>query len=28
VVRLPGSTLVVGEGWRARAEADVVVMER
>jgi N-methylhydantoinase A len=28
VVRLPGSTLVVPEGWRARAEADVVVMER
>jgi N-methylhydantoinase A len=28
VVRLPGSTLVVPKGWRARAEADVVVMER
>jgi N-methylhydantoinase A/oxoprolinase/acetone carboxylase beta subunit len=28
VVRLPGSTLVVPEGWRARAEGDVVVMER
>ena len=28
VVRLPGSTLVVPEGWRARAEDDVVVMER
>jgi 5-oxoprolinase (ATP-hydrolysing) len=28
VVRLPGSTLVVPEGWRARAEQDVVVMER
>jgi N-methylhydantoinase A/oxoprolinase/acetone carboxylase beta subunit len=28
VVRLPGSTLVVPDGWRARAEDDVVVMER
>ena len=28
VVRLPGSTLVVPEGWRARAEDDLVVMER
>jgi N-methylhydantoinase A len=28
VVRLPGSTLVVPGGWHARAEADVVVMER
>jgi N-methylhydantoinase A/oxoprolinase/acetone carboxylase beta subunit len=28
VVRLPGSTLVVPEGWRARADGDVVVMER
>jgi N-methylhydantoinase A len=28
VVRLPGSTLVVGHGWRARAEDDAVVMER
>jgi N-methylhydantoinase A len=28
VVRLPGSTLVVPEGWRARAENDAVVMER
>jgi N-methylhydantoinase A len=28
VVRLPGSTLVVPEGWRARAEDDAVVMER
>ena len=28
VVRLPGSTLVVPEGWRARAEDDIVVMER
>ena len=28
IVRLPGSTLVVPEGWRARAEDDVVVMER
>ena len=27
VVRLPGSTLVVPEGWRARAEDDTVVME-
>jgi N-methylhydantoinase A/oxoprolinase/acetone carboxylase beta subunit len=27
VVRLPGSTLVVPEGWRARAEDDLVVME-
>ena len=26
--RLPGSTLVVPEGWRARAEDDLVVMER
>jgi N-methylhydantoinase A len=28
VVRLPGSTLVVPEGWRARAEDDAVLMER
>jgi N-methylhydantoinase A len=28
VVALPGSTLVVPEGWRARAEADLVMMER
>ncbi|HET8821611.1 MAG TPA: hydantoinase/oxoprolinase family protein [Thermoleophilaceae bacterium] len=28
VIALPGSTLVVPEGWRARAEEDVVVMER
>ena len=28
VVRLPGSTLVVPEGWRAHAEDDAVVMER
>jgi len=28
VVPLPGSTLVVPAGWRARAEEDVVVMER
>ncbi|HEX5897311.1 MAG TPA: hydantoinase B/oxoprolinase family protein [Thermoleophilaceae bacterium] len=28
VVPLPGSTLVVPEGWRARAQDDVVVMER
>jgi N-methylhydantoinase A/oxoprolinase/acetone carboxylase beta subunit len=28
VVRLPGSTLVVRAGWRARAEEDLVVMER
>jgi N-methylhydantoinase A len=28
VVRLPGSTLVLPEGWRARTEDDVVVMER
>ena len=28
VIALPGSTLVVPEGWRARAEDDVVVMER
>jgi N-methylhydantoinase A len=27
VVALPGSTLVVPDGWRARAEGDVVVME-
>jgi N-methylhydantoinase B len=27
VVRLPGSTLVLPEGWRARAEGDVVVTE-
>jgi hypothetical protein len=27
-VALPGSTLVVPEGWRARAEEDLVVMER
>ena len=28
VVALPGSTLVVPEGWRARTEDDLVVMER
>jgi N-methylhydantoinase A len=28
VVALPGSTLVVPEGWRARAEDDLLVMER
>jgi N-methylhydantoinase A len=28
VVALPGSTLVVPDGWRARAEEDLVVMER
>jgi N-methylhydantoinase A len=28
VVALPGSTLVVPEGWRARAQEDLVVMER
>jgi N-methylhydantoinase A len=28
VVPLPGSTLVVPEGWRAHAEEDLVVMER
>jgi N-methylhydantoinase A/oxoprolinase/acetone carboxylase beta subunit len=28
VVALPGSTLVVPDGWRARAEDDIVVMER
>jgi N-methylhydantoinase A len=28
VVALPGSTLVVPAGWRARAEDDLVVMER
>jgi N-methylhydantoinase A/oxoprolinase/acetone carboxylase beta subunit len=28
VVPLPGSTLVVPEGWHARAEADLVVMQR
>jgi 5-oxoprolinase (ATP-hydrolysing) len=28
VVRLPGSTLVVPEGWRARVQDDTVVMER
>jgi N-methylhydantoinase A/oxoprolinase/acetone carboxylase beta subunit len=28
VVALPGSTLVVPEAWRARAEEDLVVMER
>ena len=28
VVALPGSTLVVADGWRAHAEDDVVVMER
>jgi N-methylhydantoinase A len=27
VVALPGSTLVVPEGWRARSEGDLVVME-
>ncbi len=28
VAELPGSTLVVPDGWRARAEGDLVVMER
>jgi N-methylhydantoinase A/oxoprolinase/acetone carboxylase beta subunit len=28
VVALPGSTLVVPEGWRAHAEEDLVLMER
>jgi N-methylhydantoinase A/oxoprolinase/acetone carboxylase beta subunit len=28
VVALPGSTLVIPKGWRARAEEDIVVMER
>jgi N-methylhydantoinase A/oxoprolinase/acetone carboxylase beta subunit len=28
VVRLPGSTLVVPDGWRARVRDDAVVMER
>ena len=28
VVRLPGSTLVVPQGWRAREQDDTVVMER
>ena len=28
VIALPGSTLVVPEGWRARADDDLVVMER
>ncbi len=28
VVELPGSTLVVPPGWRARGGADAVVMER
>jgi N-methylhydantoinase A len=28
VVALPGSTLVVPDGWRARADDDLVVMER
>jgi N-methylhydantoinase A len=28
VVALPGSTLVIPKGWRARAEDDTVVMER
>jgi N-methylhydantoinase A/oxoprolinase/acetone carboxylase beta subunit len=28
VIALPGSTLVVPEGWRARANEDLVVMER
>jgi len=28
VVRLPGSTLVVPDGWRARVQEDAVVMER
>jgi N-methylhydantoinase A len=28
IVALPGSTLVVPEGWRARAEEDLLVMER
>jgi N-methylhydantoinase A/oxoprolinase/acetone carboxylase beta subunit len=28
VVRLPGSTLVIPDGWRARVQDDAVVMER
>jgi N-methylhydantoinase A len=28
IVPLPGSTLVIPEGWRARCELDLVVMER
>jgi N-methylhydantoinase A/oxoprolinase/acetone carboxylase beta subunit len=28
VIALPGSTLVVPDGWRARADGDIVVMER
>ncbi len=28
IAELPGSTLVIPDGWRARAEDDVVVMER
>ena len=28
IVPLPGSTLVIPRGWRARAEPDLVVMER
>jgi N-methylhydantoinase A len=28
IVALPGSTLVIPDGWRARAEDDLVVMER
>jgi N-methylhydantoinase A/oxoprolinase/acetone carboxylase beta subunit len=28
IVGLPGSTLVIPEGWHARAEPDLVVMER
>jgi N-methylhydantoinase A len=28
VIALPGSTLVVADGWRAHAEEDLVVMER
>ena len=28
VVRLPGSTLVVPQGWRAREQDDTVVMAR
>ena len=28
IVELPGSTLVVPPGWRARGEADAVALER
>jgi N-methylhydantoinase A/oxoprolinase/acetone carboxylase beta subunit len=28
VIALPGSTLVIPEGWRAHADDDIVVMER